>query len=241
MPRLAPLLREMPRSSTVTVFKTPARLFSWRRLLLAAICVAGIIAVTYCDLPTLATLRQWSEHLGPHFPWVFWLFYVLITQFPIPRTIFTLSSGILFGPWVGIFIALSATAVSAAISLSMVRELLGNWVRPRLTHPAVTKINERLALRGWLAVLSLRMIAGVPFSILNYAAAFSSVRLLPFVFATFLGSAPGTIATVVFGDTLAGSMNPKVMMVSGILLLLGIFGLWLDSRIPLPEKNQSDQ
>lgn len=224
----------------MTAFKNTLRIFTWRRAFLALLCLCGIIAVTYFDLPSLATLRQWSEHLGPTFPWVFWVFYVLITQFPIPRTIFTLSSGVLFGPWLGIFIALSATAVSAAISLSVVRELLGDWIRPRLTHPAVTKINQRLAQRGLLAVLSLRMIAGVPFSILNYAAAFTTVRLLPFVFATFLGSAPGTIATVVFGDTLAGSMNPKVMLVSGILLVLGIFGLWLDTRLPLPEKNESE-
>ena len=77
--------------------------------------------------------------------------------------------GILFGTGRGILIALTATTVSAVISLLIVRTLLRDWVEPRLTHPAVESINRRLEERGWLAILSLRMIAAVPFSIMNYA------------------------------------------------------------------------
>lgn len=142
----------------------------------------------------------------------------------------------LFGPWEGILLALSATTVSAMISLTVVRRLLGDWIRPRLTHPGVVGINARLRQRGWLAVASLRMIAGIPFSVLNYVAGLTSVPLLPFAVATLLGSAPGTIVVVLLGDTLTGEADPLMLWAMLALALLGILGLVLDARVPVKAK-----
>ena len=176
----------------------------WQKLVVGLL-VAGMIIITFTvKVPSLATMNAWAAGTGRWFVMVFVLGYVVVTQFPIPRTIFTLSSGVLFGPWLGIVVALTATTVSAAVSLSVVRYFLGDWMAPRLAHPAVAGINARLRARGWLAVTSLRMIAGVPFSVLNYAAALTSVPLVGFTVATLVGSAPGTIATVFLGNTLTG-------------------------------------
>ena len=145
---------------------------------MALVVAAGALFVAawmLLDVPPLSTLRTWSDETGAWFPVLFWLLYVLITQFPIPRTLMTVSAGILFGTGRGILIALTATTVSAVVSLLIVRTLLRDWVEPRLTHPAVENINRRLEERGWLAILSLRMIAAVPFSIMNYAAALTRV------------------------------------------------------------------
>lgn len=185
------------------------------------------------DVPSIFTLRQWAADSGTGFVWVFCALYVVITQFPIPRTFLTLASGILFGPWLGTVVALGSTTASAAISLLIVRGLLGGWMRPRLTHPAVARINDRLRHRGWLAVTSLRMIAAVPFSILNYAAALTSVPFLAFVGATAVGSAPGTIATVVLGDAFVGSGSISAALFTVALAGLGLLGIFLDHRLPV--------
>ncbi len=199
-----------------------------------SIGVAAFVAVTVLlDVPSVATLRTWAESAGSGFIALFFLGYVVITQFPVPRTLLTLASGVLFGPWLGVAIALAATTVSAAVSLIVVRGLLGDWMRPRLTHPAVAGINERLRRRGWVSVISLRMIAAVPFSILNYAAALSSIPLGMFAVATLIGSAPGTVATVFFGDTLTGEANPAVVIVTVVLAATGVVGLVADSRLPV--------
>lgn len=199
-------------------------------LILAAVVFVG--AWLLLDVPPLATLRSWADQTGPWFPVIFWLLYVLITQFPIPRTIMTISAGILFGTVEGILIALTATTVSAVISLLLVRSLLRDWVEPRLTHPAVASINRRLEERGWLAVFSLRLIAGVPFSIMNYAAALTRVPVVPFAVATLLGSAPGTILVAIFGDTLTGNTNPLYIALMAVLALIGVAGIVLDARLP---------
>lgn len=204
-----------------------------RNAIALAILVSAFVAAwVLLDVPPLSTLREWADTLGPWFPVVFWLLYVLITQFPIPRTLMTVSAGILFGTVRGILIAITATTVSAVISLLIVRTLLRDWIAPRLTHPAVERINRRLEQRGWLAIFSLRLIAAVPFSVLNYAAALTRVPVVPFAAATLIGSVPGTVLVTIFGDTLTGQANPVVIAVMAVLAVVGIAGLIIDARLP---------
>lgn len=208
------------------------------------VLVAGVLFVaawTLIDVPSLTQLRSWSERTGPWFPAVFWVAYVVITQFPIPRTLLTVSAGVLFGAVRGIALALTATTVSAVISLLLVRFLLRDWVEPRLTHPAVRRINQRLEERGWLAVTSLRMIAGVPFSIMNYAAALTRVPVLPFAAATLVGSAPGTILVTMFGQTLTDDPDPVFVAVMVVLAVVGLSGLLFDATTPTRQASTVDR
>lgn len=209
------------------------RNFSPPRILLLAVAAAAFLAAWhFLRVPPLSLLREWSDQTGAWFPVVFWLLYVLVTQFPVPRTIMTLSAGVLFGSFWGVVLAITATTASATLSLTIVRGLLRDWIEPRLTHPSLELINRHLEQRGWLAVASLRMIAAVPFSIMNYASALTRVGVVPFAAATFAGSLPGTIGTVLFGDTLTGEANPAVLALTIILALLGLGGLLLDALLP---------
>ena len=79
------------------------------------------------------------------------------------------------------------------------------------------------------------MIAFVPFSIMNYAAALTRVRVLPFAVATLAGSLPGTIITVLFGDTLTGQANPAVVVATIILGVVGVAGLIMEAHLPAPQ------
>ena len=69
-------------------------------------------------------------------------------------------------------------------------------------------------------------------SVLNYAAALSAVPVGAFTMATLLGSAPGTMATVLLGDAATGTGNPAILLVSLMLFVFGMSGLAVDSRLP---------
>lgn len=213
----------------------------WKMVALVAAVAVFIVAWVLIDVPSLTQLRSWSDQTGPWFPALFWLLYVVVTQFPIPRTLLTVSAGILFGAVKGILLALTATTVSAVISLLLVRFLLRDWVEPRLTHPAVQRINQRLEERGWLAITSLRMIAGMPFSILNYAAALTRVPVLPFAAATFVGSAPGTILVTLFGETLTGDPDPVFVAIMVVLAIVGLAGVVFDATTPTRQASTVDR
>jgi len=204
-----------------------------KKVLLVLAVGVGVVVTLYVDVPTVATIRQWSIDAGDWFPLLYFLAYVALTQFPIPRTVFTLASGILFGPVLGFLLAITATTVSALLSLCIVRFLGRDWFRTRLTNRRLLSLDHRLEQRGWLTVLSLRMIAGVPFSFLNYACGLSSIRIVPYIIATALGSAPNTLAVVLLGDALLVGFDVRFAVATGILLVLGLLGLLADAKFPV--------
>jgi len=204
------------------------------RRVLATVAVLAVLAVAAALVPrpSISQVREWGESMGPGFVLVFFLAQAVLTIAPVPRTVFTLSAGLLFGPAAGVVVAIAATTVSAVLALLLVRALGRAAVQARLTHPAVQAIDARLARRGWLAVGSLRLIAPAPFALVNYCAGLSAVRLLPYIVATVVGILPGTIGVVLLGDALTGQMNPALMMVTMICIAVGVVGLLLETRLP---------
>ncbi|MEU2034328.1 TVP38/TMEM64 family protein [Nocardia amamiensis] len=197
-------------------------------LILGAAALFG--AALLIPLPSPRHIQEWAASVGPAFPLLFFLVHALVTVAPIPRTVFTVSAGLLFGPLLGITLAVSATTVSAALAILLVRALDRDQVTARLTHPAVRAIDDRLARRGWLAVGSLRLIAAVPFSVINYCCGLSSIRFWPYLIATLLGVLPGTIGTVILGDALTGTTHPAMLVLSAVCLAIGLAGLLVDAR-----------
>jgi uncharacterized membrane protein YdjX (TVP38/TMEM64 family) len=193
---------------------TTARQVPRRRIAMTTITVVILIAVAlFVHLPTAVQLRDWATSAGPWFPLAFLAAHIVVTVLPFPRTAFTLAAGLLFGPLLGVVLAVAASTASALIALLLVRA--ADWQLSRLVrHQAVDTVDTRLRDRGWPAILSLRLIPAVPFSVLNYAAGASAVRALPYTLATLAGVAPGTAAVVILGDALTAQVSPLRLLVS---------------------------
>lgn len=209
---------------------TTARQISRTRILLTAAAAIIVVAVVLLvPMPTAVQLRDWSTSLGAWFPLAFLGAHVVMTALPFPRTAFTLAAGLLFGPVLGSAIAIVASTLSALIALVAVRAL--GWQLSEVGHPRVAAIDTRLRERGWPAVLSLRLIPAVPFSVLNYAAGASAVATLPYTLATLVGVVPGTLAVVILGDAMTGNVSPLLVLVSLCTASLGIAGLIYETRL----------
>lgn len=207
-----------------------ARQVSRTRLVVTAAATVILVAVAVLvPLPTAVQMRDWATSVGAWFPLAFLAAHVVVTVFPFPRTAFTLAAGLLFGPALGIAIAVAASTLSAVIALLLVRAL-GWQLSALVSHPAVDSLDARLRSRGWPAILSLRLIPAVPFSVLNYAAGASAVRLVPYLLATFVGLLPGTAAVVVLGDALTGNVSPLLVLISLCTASLGVAGLVYEMR-----------
>lgn len=202
----------------------PRRLFAITTAIVILVAIALLV-----PLPTAVQLRDWATSVGPWFPLAFLGAHIVVTVFPFPRTAFTLAAGLLFGPALGVGIAVVASTVSAVIAVVAVRAL--GWQLDRLLpHPKVKSLDARLRRRGWPAILSMRLIPAVPFSVLNYAAGASAVRLTPYTLATVVGLVPGTAAVVVLGDALTGNVSPLLFLVSLCTAMVGAAGLVLEYR-----------
>jgi uncharacterized membrane protein YdjX (TVP38/TMEM64 family) len=218
-------LRALRAAVVATASQVPPRRFI---AILAAVVILVAVAVLV-PLPTAVQLRDWATSVGPWFPLAFLAAHIVVTVFPFPRTAFTLAAGLLFGPYLGVPLAVVASTVSAVVALLLVRA--AGWQLARLVrHPRIDSLDERLRSRGWPAVLSMRMIPAVPFSVANYAAGASAVRLLPYTLSTFVGLLPGTAAVVILGDALTGNVSPLLFVVSLCTASLGIAGLIYEVR-----------
>ncbi|MDA2890898.1 TVP38/TMEM64 family protein [Mycolicibacterium sp. BiH015] len=214
------------RATVVATLRTvpPTRLAAVASGIVILVAIALLV-----PLPTALQLRDWATSAGPWFPVVFFAAHVVMTVLPFPRTAFTLAAGLLFGPVLGIPIAVAASTVSAVIALVLVR--IAGWQVSRLvSHPRVDAIDQRLRERGWPVVLATRLIPAVPFSVLNYAAGASSIRVLPYTLATFFGVLPGTAAIVILGDALTGRVSPALLVVSLCTAAIGVAGLLVEVR-----------
>lgn len=198
---------------------------------LVAIIIALAVVAVLVPHPTIEQARQWAVSVGPAFPLVFFAVHSIVTIAPVPRTIFTLSAGLLFGPIVGLVVTIGASTVSALLALLLVRAVGREVVASRMSHPALVSIDESLRRRGWLAVGSLRLIAPVPFSVVNYSCGVSAIRVAPFVAATALGMIPGTTGIVLLGSALGGGSHPALIALSAVCISIGVVGLVLDWRL----------
>lgn len=217
------------RGVLTAVLATGRQLPVWRLVLTAAVIVALVVAALVLRLPDAVQMRDWARELGPWFPLAFLVAHAVVTVFPFPRTAFTLAAGLLFGPWLGVALAVTASALSALAVLLLMRA--AHWQLSRLVrHPGVYALDERLRQRGWPAVVSLRLIPAIPFAVINYAAGASAVRPLPYTLATLVGLFPGTAAVVVLGDALTGQVSPALFVVSLVTAAVGVTLLAFEIR-----------
>lgn len=217
--------------SAASALAGTARQVSRTRLLLSALGAVALVAVVLLvPFPNALQLRDWASAAGPWLPLAFFAAHTVVTVLPFPRTAFTLAAGLLFGPALGIALAVTASACSALLALLAVRA--AGWQLNRLVdHPGIDALDGRLRERGWPAVLSLRLIPAVPFSVLNYAAGASSVQTVPYLLATLVGLVPGTSAVVILGDALTGEVSPVLMLVSVCTGGIGVGGLLYEARV----------
>lgn len=204
------------------------------RLLMAGLLlVMMVVAVLVLPVPSALQMRAWAQSVGVVAPMLFLLGQTLVTVTPIPRTAFTLAAGLLFGPVLGVALSLTATTLAAVLAFVVVRRL-GRDLVNHLDRRVLRVVDARLHRRGWLAVASLRLIPAVPFSLLNYCSALSSIRFHDYLVGT-VGVIPGSVAIVLLGDALTGTTSPALLAVSLGGAAIGVVGLIIQARSVTPE------
>jgi len=187
--------------------------------LLAAIIAIGGVAWLVEGIPDVATLQAASQRTGAWAPVLFVVGYALITLTPVPKGALSAAAGVVFGLPLGAALVYGAALLGAALAF-----LLGRWLGrdavERLTGTRLQRVDEVLARRGLLAVLTVRLVPLVPFSAINYAAGLSTVRRRDYAWGTAVGIIPGTLSYVALGSGLASGQVTLVLVAASILVLL---------------------
>ena len=135
--------------------------------------------------------------------------YVAAGLIMVPVTLLIAVTGIVFGPVFGTLYAIGGAMLSAAVAFGIGR-WLGRETVQKLLGTRINKLSKRIARRGILAMVVIRMLPVAPFTVVNMVAGASHIRFRDYLLGTLLGMLPGITMTVTFVHHLAEAVrNPS--------------------------------
>lgn len=210
----------------------PRRLVGWGMLTIGL----ALLAVAWRWTPlgewvNLASLVRFARTLDdlPATPLVVVTLYMLAGQV-VPITLLIAATGVVFGPLWGALYALVGSLLAASVSYGL-GEWLGREKVRRLFGPRINKLSKRIAKRGVLAMMIIRVLPIAPFAVVNVVAGASHLRYRDFALGTAFGMAPGILLTVTFVHNLAELVRRPsadtlaVLIGVALLLIASAFGL----------------
>ncbi|HEX2530111.1 MAG TPA: VTT domain-containing protein [Burkholderiaceae bacterium] len=171
------------------------------------------------DWMNLEALVVFARHLDtlPFTPVAVLGGYVLGGLLVAPVTLMIAVTGIVFGPMLGGLYAVAGTLLSAAATYGIGRRL-GRRTVMRIVGPRINTLSRRIARRGILTMVIVRVLPVAPFSVVNVVAGVSGIHFRDYLIGTLVGMAPGILMTVTFVHHLAEAIrNPS----AGTITVLG--------------------
>jgi uncharacterized membrane protein YdjX (TVP38/TMEM64 family) len=201
----------------------------WRLAALAAVLVSLFAAIALSGSLSPARVRDWVDGFGVAAPLVFVALSSMLTVLLFPGPLLAGASGLLFGTALGTPLSIVSATLGAVLAFGVGR-WWGHDAVEELAGPRVRAVRAWIGRQGFLAVLYARIAPAVPYSLVNYAAGLSPVRLGAFTAATAIGCAPRAFAYTALGGSLDHLGRPEALAAYAVLLVMGIAGLGLARR-----------
>jgi len=217
--------------SAASAMNTERRAATLRLAALAVTLALGFASAALALPHSAAGIRHLAGDLGPAAPLGFIALATVLTCAFVPFPLLAAVSGVLFGSAWGTVISILAGTCGAVVAFLIARTWGARSVRT-LARGRLALMLDALGQRGFVAVLYLRIVPGVPRDIANYAAGLTPIGLAPYTAATVIGIAPRAYAYTVLGSSLSlGSLNsPQAVIAVGLLVGMAVLGLALLRR-----------
>jgi uncharacterized membrane protein YdjX (TVP38/TMEM64 family) len=202
------------------------------------IFMLGVFTFFYFDLGrflTLATLKENRNTLqnfaAMHYFFsvvLFIIIYFVQTTFSLPgAAILTLTSGFLFGTWLGMVYANIGATSGATLAFLVTRYFFRDMVEQKFGKK-LRAIQQGFTENAFHYLLTLRLIPLFPFFLVNLACGLSRISLTTYILATAIGIVPGSFVYANAGKQL-GTINEMKDVVSpsvlGAFVLLGLLAI----------------
>ena len=205
----------------------------WGRLRLAlyAVVVLGLfLAVTLSgSLPNAGEIRDWGEDLGWAGPVLFIPAAACALCLFVPGPVLSGGAGLLFGTAAGTPIALAFIVLGAVMQMSISRYLAGD-AAVHLVPERVKRFDRFIEERGFWAVFYMRLAPAIPYSLVNYGAGLTSLKVRAMATGTAVGALPRTFAWVALGGSLDDLGSPEAKVAVALLIAMAVIGALLARR-----------
>lgn len=167
----------------------------------------------------------------------FMLVHVTALALCLPGAVLTmaLAGGSIFGPVAGTPIVLTSLTIGDSLGFLAARFLIGDWVRERFSSH-LGRIEAEVDRNGAFYLLSLRLMAAVPFFVVNLTFGVTRMRLRTFAPVSFVGLAPATALYVNAGTELArietagDILSPRLIATFTLLAVLPLIARYFLGR-----------
>lgn len=180
--------------------------------ILLLVLLAGAVVALTVDLPSVGAVRAWLASTGAAGLVLLAAGLGLALIAPVPRTAVSVLAGLVAG-----------------FGLS---RWLGRGAALRLAGARLARVDGLVGERGFVSLLTARLIPVLPFTLLSYAAGLTAVRLLPYLAATAVGTVPSTVVQVGAGASApfivrqATTLTVVPLLAAAVLLTAGGAVAW---------------
>jgi uncharacterized membrane protein YdjX (TVP38/TMEM64 family) len=188
-------------------------------ILLIAVALALALAFRVHEKLSLDTLYAQAQTLDVFVArnlgaalMLFVLVYAVAVTISLPgASILTISSGFLFGAWLGGAAAWIGAIIGAVLIFLAARTAFGDLLRAR-TGSWLDRLASGFRDNAFNYLLVLRLTPVAPFFIVNVAPAFFDVKLRDYALATLIGIVPGTFVYAAVGAGLKSALATGATM-----------------------------
>ncbi len=223
----------------------------WLPRLMLAFAIGAVLAGIYLTgLNDHLSFHRLKENLtdlqtlvNDHWPYsllIYFVIYVVATSLSLPTGIWlSLLGGALFGRWVGTLTADLAATIGATLAMLASRYLFRDWVQRRF-GPRLVGLNRRIERDGAYYLLTLRLIPGLPFWLLNLGMGITNMRSRTYAIVSFFGMLPVTFLVTNAGTELAkieswqDVFSPEVLGAFLLLALVPLLVKFIVGRVRSP-------
>jgi len=177
-------------------------------ILLMIVVILMIIIGIHINIPSwLSNLVEWIENYGWWGIILFILLHLIGSIIAIPAFVMAFAGGFIFGLGRGIIIVSISSTMGATAAFLVARYLVRDWIiRIMEKHPRYKIIDEAIAREGWQIIGLIRLSPIIPYNILHFVFGITSVKLLHYIIASWIGMLPMTFMYV-YAGSLASSLT----------------------------------
>lgn len=221
----------------------PRRIAPIGIIAVAAILFFALGGTQYLSFEALAANREWLMEVvsrgGAVAAIGFIAVYAALIAMSVPgAAVLTVTSGLLFGCWLGTAYALVAATIGATVIFLAARAGFAGLLAK--AGPRLKRLEAGFRENALSYLLAVRLMPIFPFWLVNLAAAVTGMRLSSYVLGTFLGMIPATFVFASLGSGIAKVLteggHPDLGVLFRPAILLPILGLAVLALLPVAYK-----
>jgi uncharacterized membrane protein YdjX (TVP38/TMEM64 family) len=144
----------------------------------------------------------------------------------LPGAVLTvaLAAGAIFGTALGTLIVLTSLTVGDSLGFLAARFLVGDWVRDRFAAQ-LGRVEDELERNAAFYLLSLRLMAAMPYFVVNLTFGVTRMRLRVFAPVSLIGLIPATALYVNAGTELASIASPRDILSTTMITTFALLAI----------------